>query len=851
MGFLSFIGAVVGAVLLGPYIAGATILGVTITASAATAIGAMTGSMIGGMLEPKPKLSSDFGQGQAGILLNQRSTIAQIPVIYGTRRVGGPVVFLEATGSGHEHLQMVVVLSEGPISAINTVYLDDVPITDTKFSGLVECYRHLGNETIADVVLVSRSASWTTSHTLRGFAYLYLQLTYNTNAYTGMPTVTADVDGCTLYDPRSGVTHFSSNPALAIRDYLTNTLYGRGLPVNALDDDSFIEAANYCDSTVVDPDATRPRYTCNGAVNTANPLMDNLNDLLGCCAGRLVWSAGRYRLTIDRDMPVSFDFTPDNIVGSWVIDSGDQSVRANRIECTWYNPDTAWQPDILTIDSPAFRTEDKGFLLEKKVELPFTSNSAMAGRLGWILLKTSRLGLGVEFTANMSAQGVQVGSVVSISHPTPGWIEKKFIVVKVRRQENDEVKVTARAFDPDTYVASITDTFTPPRGVNLPDPYRIAPPSGLEVIEDLYATRPGAGGIKSKAIITWIRNDATAEMYRVFAKPSGSAEWRSVGIVSDTAFEWLDVAPGLYDFRVVAVNGLGVSSSPTETTREIHGLSAPPATPTGLTLSGLGGMALLRWDVSPDLDVRIGGGVLIRHTPDTTGATWVASTSASNRLPGDATSATLPLRTGTYLLRFIDSSGILSPGYAAIVATQATVLTYGGAGTISFHPDWVGDKSGCAVDDDALKLDGVIPIDSWVEIDVVDLIDLGGGDQIATEGIYTPSEMIDFGAIVNRRLTAIIKASIYSAHDMIDARLDPIDTWIDIDAEGVAGADAHVEVSLTQDDPHASPTWTVWTRLEVHEMVARAARVRLILHSDGFYNIRLSEFSIVSDRVQP
>ncbi|MBF0261097.1 MAG: hypothetical protein HQL97_04535 [Magnetococcales bacterium] len=848
MGFLSFIGAIVGAVLLGPYLAGATIIGITITAAAATAIGAITGSMIGGMLEPKPKLG-DFGQGQAGILLNQRSTTAPVPVVYGTRYVGGPTVFWETTGSTREYLQMVVVLSEGPISAINTVYLDDVPITDAKFNGLVECYRHLGDETTADAVLVSRSASWTTNHTLRGFAYLYLQLTYNSSAFTGMPTVTADVDGRTLYDPRTGTTHFSSNPALAIRDYLTNTLYGRGLPINALDDDSFIEAANYCDATVVDPDATRPRYTCNGAINTANPLMDNLKDLLTCCAGRLVWSAGRYRLIIDRDTPVSFDFTPDNIVGSWVIDSGDQSVRANRIECTWYNPDTAWQPDILTIDSPAFRTEDKGFLLEKKVELPFTSNSAMAARLGWILLKTSRLGLGVEFTANMSAQGVKVGSVVSISHPTPGWTAKQFIVVKVQRHENDEVKVTARAFDPDTYVASITDTYTPPRGVNLPDPYRVMPPSGMDVTEDLYTTRPGAGGIKSKAIITWTRTDVTAEMYRVFAKPAESAEWRSIGIVSDTAFEWLDVAPGLYDFRVVAVNGMGVSSSPTETTREIHGLSVPPANMTGLTLSGLGGMALLRWDVSPDLDVRIGGGVLIRHTPDTTGATWSASTSASNRLPGDATSATLPLRTGTYMLRFIDSSGILSPGYAAIVATQATVLAYGGTGTISFHPDWVGDKTGCAVDDDALKLDGTVPVDAWGEIDAIALVDLAGGG-IATDGMYTPSEILDFGSLVRRRLTAIVRATIYSANDMIDARQDPIDIWIDIDAEGVAGADAHVEASYTQDDPNITPSWSEWHRLEVHEMVARAARFRLHLSSDGFFNISIFEFSIISDGVQ-
>jgi hypothetical protein len=42
--------------------------------------------------------------------------------------------------------------------------------------------------------------------------------------------ITADIDGRTLYDPRTGLTAFSRNPALAIRDYLTNTRYGRGVP---------------------------------------------------------------------------------------------------------------------------------------------------------------------------------------------------------------------------------------------------------------------------------------------------------------------------------------------------------------------------------------------------------------------------------------------------------------------------------------------------------------------------------------------------------------------------------------------------------------------------------------------
>ena len=69
-----------------------------------------------------------------GILLNSQSNVDPIPVIYGRRRVGGTRVLIEVSGASNEYLHIVVVISEGPVAAIDNVYLDDLLATEPVLS---------------------------------------------------------------------------------------------------------------------------------------------------------------------------------------------------------------------------------------------------------------------------------------------------------------------------------------------------------------------------------------------------------------------------------------------------------------------------------------------------------------------------------------------------------------------------------------------------------------------------------------------------------------------------------------------------------------------------------------------
>lgn len=290
------IGTIVGSVVsdfVGEFVADAVLSAVIdsgITAGAADVIGASiaTANFIGGAAglvaggvaslavqsmigtnAPSQAQSAVASAQAQGILVNSQSNVDPIPVIYGRRRVGGTRVFIEVSGSNHEYLHIVIVLAEGPVAAIDNVYLDNVLSTDPKFSGLVTINKHLGTAgDPADATLSAAVPKWTSACTLSGVAYLYVQLKYDSNAFSGLPTITADVRGRTLYDPRDGGTRYGNNPALVIRDYLINALYGRGIAAASIDDTSFAAAANASDVRL-----TAPSYSDSFTVDPATDLL--------------------------------------------------------------------------------------------------------------------------------------------------------------------------------------------------------------------------------------------------------------------------------------------------------------------------------------------------------------------------------------------------------------------------------------------------------------------------------------------------------------------------------------------------------------------------------------------------
>ena len=242
------------------------------------------------------------------ILANKTSAGGKIPAIYGTRRVGAQIVYMDVNSNDSRDMYVVYALSVGECEEIigRTIELDGNPLTDSarfKNGGYIGSdkissgsgslntvtqngtnslnlaggtfgtdpaakYRYVMNlhhgaaSQTADPMLVASMSNWTTSHRLDGICYIVAHYGYDKEGmWSGVPQLTVQVRGKKVFDPRDSSQTFgtvssykhSDNPALCFLDYITNNEYGKGLTSAQINMSTFTAAANVCDTKVDQP----------------------------------------------------------------------------------------------------------------------------------------------------------------------------------------------------------------------------------------------------------------------------------------------------------------------------------------------------------------------------------------------------------------------------------------------------------------------------------------------------------------------------------------------------------------------------------------------------------------------
>ena len=829
---------------------GASLLSSSVTAGAIGAgfsvatsyiAGGLVGTIVAGGLsglvsKNQQDDTSQIAEQQASALVNKSSNNAPLPVIYGLRKVGGTRVFIETSGTDNEFLHVVITMSEGEINSFENVYLNNIISTDSRFNGVLNVYTHTGadNQT-ADSNLVSAVPNWNSSHRLRGTSYVYVKLKFDQDAYPqGLPTITADIKGTKIFDPRSNATAWSDNPVLCIRDYLTNTRYGRAIDTALIDDASFIASANYCDTTVNIGGATVKRYTTNGIVNTSQGSMTILKQLLTACKGFLIFSGGKYKILIDKPESANFTFDEDNIIGQWTVSLGSKNNQFNRIRANFINANKEWQPDIAIVESSALRTLDNGILLEKTIDLPYTTDIDRAKMITTININQSRQKISCEFTATIEGLKAEVGDVVYIKHSTVGWqylnasAGKKFRIIKISLQNNDEVRVQAVEYADGSYnfgTIQISDTAP---NTNLPDVTTTKIPVNLLVSEELFVTNTGQG-VQVRANLSWTApTDAFAQYYEVeYAEGSGAFQF--VTQTRATSAEVNNLKAGTFSFRVRTVNTIGVRSAYITSTNSLAGLTTPPVQITNFSVNAIDGSAYLQWDRSPDIDVIHGGFLRIRHTPLVTGAVWAGGSALGQALAGTSTNASLPLLAGTYMIKAVDSAGNFANDATLAITTVPNIIDFNVVTTDTQSPTFAGVKVNTEKSGNTLVLTNT-------------------NNVVATSGSYTFSNYIDLGQVFTSRVTANFTASGFVQTDLVDGRTALIDTWANFDGEPSDKVVATLEIRTTNTDPTGTPTWTSYQPLVIGDFQARAFQFRVVLtSSDSSRNIAISALGVTID----
>lgn len=463
----------------------------------------------------------------AGVLVNKESNIEPIPVIYGERRVGGVRVFVSTKdvqgGDKNEYLYIALAMAEGEVESITDIYIDDVPITDSKYSGLYTINVHTGADDQAyDPLLSEANSGWTSDHKLSGVAYLAIRLKWDRDVFSGVPDITAIVQGRKVYDPRTTNTVYSNNPALCIRDYLTNNRYGKGVPSSAIDDTAFITAANDCDESVTfyPGGGSGKIFECNTVLQTDETLFSNIEKMLMGCRGFLPYNQGYYSLIIDKSRSSVFAFDKETIVGGISIKGETKENKFNRVLVKFANPVVDYQPDQAvwpeagSTEESNFLAEDNGTLLVEELTLDTITNFYAARDLARVILKRSRNALRTSFKATSEALQLSVGDVVTVTHETPGWDAKPFQVEAILLNYDGTCDVSLLEYDSTIYTYDLSAEQKVYPDTNLPNPFEVSAPTGLTAVSTTVIADDGT--LLPSLRLNWTRSeDSFVSQYEV------------------------------------------------------------------------------------------------------------------------------------------------------------------------------------------------------------------------------------------------------------------------------------------------------------------------------------------------
>jgi acetyl esterase/lipase len=348
-----------------------------------------------------------------------------------------------------------------------------------------------------------------------------------------------------------------------------------------------------------------------------------------------------------------------------------------------------------------------------------------------------------------------------------------------------------------------------------------AAPNNLSAVELLY----DAGGIaKSKLVVDW-DNVEGVQQYRIRWRPR-NGNWTDERI-KRLDYEIIDTLPGIYEIEVYAIGAnLRASVQPAFLTQQTFGKTAPPANVENVSLiPGDQLSGVLTWDRSTDLDVLLGGKVLIRHSAAMTGATWEQSQEIVAAAAGSQTQKQVPMLEGTYLLKFEDDTGNRSTAANSIVADfpepqpRSLFKQYAeDQETPPFNGSFAGlfysaEYNGLLLDSSQL-VDDMAPDGNWDALTVLDAV--GGVNPL---GEYSFEDTWDMGAVYDVNLRRHVTSQPLAVSSFWDDKVQLIDEWPLIDEDNIDTVNAALYVRTTADDPAGTPVYGDWN--EFANVIAR------------------------------
>jgi predicted phage tail protein len=365
-----------------------------------------------------------------------------------------------------------------------------------------------------------------------------------------------------------------------------------------------------------------------------------------------------------------------------------------------------------------------------------------------------------------------------------------------------------------------------------------AQPSELTII-----STPVAGGGTSPEVQYELNGRIAVKITFGWFAPQGIKKFRvkyrheddnfTTVTVQGTTFDILDAKTGNYQIQVSSISSTGILfSEPALADYTVAGLGAAPSDVRDLSAIATGeDVVILTWRQAPELDVQVGGRVIIRHDPRAlASAEWNSSNDIVQAVAGSSTQKQVPLLPGTYFLKFEDFLGNRSVMATSVEVTlpqpESRIVAKEWAEQ-SLATPFSGTKTNCTYSGSETAL--ALTPDIYVSPDYWETIYCAG--DCGAE--YQFADTFDLGAVYDFRIRRYIVSYPLVFSTLFDAVSGDFDSQPGF-FDGTVADEINVTmyVRTTLDNPSGSPTWGPWTEFVSGMIRGRGVQVKAIFTTE-------------------
>lgn len=628
--------------------------------------------------QAKEEARNQFNASQVDRLVTITSATAPRDLVLGRARKAGTIFYKGSTAENQKDLYLAIALAGHEIDAIEQIYLNDVLVTldgsgyvtdapyattstltgvctgyptdpnmiantasqiltGGKYGGVpsgqysyaytntnsnVKITKHLGaaGQTVDADLLAAFPSDWASENVVQGVAYLVCKFTYNETAFpTGLPNVTAVIRGAKLYDPRTGTTAWSENPALMMRHVYRHAKFGKAT-VTSTEDVRFIASANSCDLSTT--------YTVGGVAQAAQALykgslvapfgtpakslFDDLSQAMGgswaFAGGELYLKSGVYVAPVmslgDADLAVvkrTGAGESQSPIGISVHKERAQKFNTVKVSI-WDQAQSYKQVSLTPLTSPSLVTRD-GVELVQDLTFPAIGYAPQALHIAGIMMRDARDPVMVDIPFKMTAYPLELFDTVSITLSRYGWSAKTFMILG--RVWNSDGSIQLWLKETSAAITQMDSGFSPQgfaANTNLPKPWIVAAVGPLTITSGTVEQLTQADGtVVSRMRVSWpqvadasvVQNGQIEVQYR---RSDSTGAWTSLATAgNETSVVTSDVQDGfIYIVRARARTSVAVGDWSLPVSAGITGKTSAPAALTALGATG----AMFRIDLT-------------------------------------------------------------------------------------------------------------------------------------------------------------------------------------------------------------------------------------------------------------